>query len=303
MRINPSESAGALGPSGVTDSTPVTTVQPLPGEPLVVIQPSKAWSALNLGEIWAYRELLYFLAWRDVKVRYKQTALGVAWIVMQPLLTTLVFTVFLGALARVPSDGNVPYLLFVFAGLLPWTFFSSSVQGSGNSLVGSAHLITKVYFPRLIIPGAATAGRLVDFAVSVVVLVGLMLFYRVAPGWGALLLPGLVALLALLALGIGMWASAVNVKYRDVGAVLPVIIQLLMFASPVVYPSHLVPERWRWLYELNPLVGLLEGFRSALFDRPFNWRALSISAVFTLALLVYSAYTFRRMEKGFADVV
>ena len=275
----------------------------LPDEPLVVIEPSRAWGALNLRELWAYRELLYFLTWRDVKVRYKQTALGVAWVVMQPLLSTLIFTVFLGVLARVPTDG-VPYPLFVFAGLLPWTFFSAAVLNSGASLVGSAHLITKVYFPRPIIPAAATAGRLLDFAISFVILVVLLVIYGVRPPWSALLLlPVLVALLALLALGVGMWASAVNVKYRDVGVALPTLVQLWMFASPVIYPASLVPPRWRWAYALNPLVGIIEGFRSALFGLALDRTALLISAAFTLVLLVYSAYTFRRMEKSFADLV
>ena len=310
MSITTNNSAGTLEPA-VEDTQaapPANTTpqrqapRPLPDEPVATIGAGRPWWALNLGELWPYRELLYFLIWRDVKVRYKQTALGVAWVVMQPLLSTLVFTVFLGYLARVPSD-RVPYPLFAFAGLMPWTFFSSAVTGSGSSIVGSANLITKVYFPRMIIPAASVCGRLVDFFVAFVVLAGLLLYYGVAPTRQLLWLPALIALLTLLAVAVGMWISAVNVKYRDVGVALPVLVQFWMFASPVVYPAILVPKEWRWLYNLNPLVGILEGFRSALFGRPLDWAALSFSAGLTLALLVYASYTFRRMEKGFADVV
>ncbi|HEX6183011.1 MAG TPA: ABC transporter permease [Pyrinomonadaceae bacterium] len=310
MSITTNNSAGTLEPA-VEDTQaapPANTTpqrqapRPLPDEPVATIGAGRPWWALNLSELWPYRELLYFLIWRDVKVRYKQTALGVAWVVMQPLLSTLVFTIFLGYLARVPSD-LVPYPLFAFAGLMLWTFFSSAVTGSGSSIVGSANLITKVYFPRMLIPAASVCGRLVDFSVAFVVLAGLMLYYGIAPTWQLLWLPMLIALLTLLAVGVGMWASAVNVKYRDVGVALPVLVQFWMFASPVVYPAILVPREWRWLYNLNPLVGILEGFRSALFGRSLDWAALSFSAGLTLVLLVYSSYTFRRMEKGFADVV
>lgn len=266
------------------------------------MQASKSWNALHLRELWLYRELLYFMMWRDLKVRYKQTVLGVVWVIMQPLMMTLIFTLFLGQLARVPSDG-APYPLMVYAGFLPWTFFSSAVASSGNSLVGSSHLITKVYFPRMIIPGASVGARVVDFGVGFVILVVMMLFYGVGLTWNLLMLPVLVVLTTLLALGLGMWVSAINVKYRDVGIALPVLLQFWMFASPVVYPSTLVPPDWRWLYSLNPLVGIIDGFRSALFARPFDWPSLAVSAVFTLVLLVYAAYAFQRMEKNFADVV
>lgn len=274
----------------------------LSDEPLVVIEPTRSWVAIDLRDLWGYRELLYFLMWRDLKVRYKQSVLGITWVILQPLLTTLIFTVFLGKLARVPSD-NIPYPLFVYAALLPWTFFSSAITSSGNSLVGSANLITKVYFPRLIIPGAAIGARLVDFGVAFIILIGLMVYYSVTLTNAVLLLPVLVALITLLALGFGMWTSALNVKYRDVGVVLPVLIQLWMFASPVVYPSSIIPAKYQWLYNLNPMVGILDGFRAALFGRGINWSALGISTVFTLLLLVYSSYSFRRMEKDFADIV
>lgn len=270
--------------------------------PPVVLEPSRSWVSLNLRDLWVYRELLYFLTLRDVKVRYKQTILGVAWVVMQPLLTTIIFTVFLGMLVKVPSDG-IPYPLFAYTGLLPWAFFSGAVANSSNSLVGSAHLITKVYFPRMIIPGAAVGARLVDFAISAVILVGLMIYYGVGLTWSILMLPALVLLIMLLTLGLGMWTSALNVKYRDVGVALPVLIQLGMYVSPVLYPLSLVPERWRWLYALNPLVGILENFRAALLGKDFNWYALTVSVVVTLVVLVYASYDFRRMERGFADIV
>jgi lipopolysaccharide transport system permease protein len=274
---------------------------PVPEEPLVVIEPGNRWAALDLRDLWTYRELLYFLVWRDLKVRYKQAVFGLGWAIMQPLLLTLIFTVFLGRLARVPSD-DLPYALFVNAGLVPWTYFSNAVVGSGNSLVGSSHLITKVYFPRVIIPAAAVGARLVDSAVAFVILGGLMAYYAVAPTWNILLLPALVGLLTLLALGVGMWISALNVKYRDVGVVLPVLIQVWMFASPVVYPSGLVGD-WRWAYSLNPVAGIIEGFRASLFGRAFDWPSLAAAAAVTLALLVSSLYVFRRMEKSFADLV
>lgn len=274
----------------------------LPDKPLVTVEATSSWVALNLVDLWSYRELLYFLMWRDIKVRYKQTVFGVAWVVMQPLLMTIIFTVFLGRLARVPSD-NIPYALFAYAGLLPWTFFSSAVSTTGNSLVGNAHLITKVYFPRIIIPTATIGARLVDFGISFLIMFGLMIYYRVEPTWHLVMLLPLVVLITLLALGFGMWTSALNVKYRDIGMALPVLIQLWMFASPIVYPASLVPPDWRWAYALNPLVGIMEGFRSALFGLRFNWTALAISTVITLVLLVYSAYAFRRREKTFADIV
>jgi lipopolysaccharide transport system permease protein len=274
----------------------------LPDWPVVSIRPSRKWAALNLGDLWAYRELLYFLTWRDVKVRYKQTVLGAAWAIIQPLFTMLIFTLFFGRFAGVPSDG-VPYPLFAYAGLLPWIFFSNAVTNSGNSLVGSANLITKVYFPRMIIPGAAVAAGLVDFAIAFGILIVLMIYYRIAFTWSLLMLPALVLLTALLALGVGMWLSALNVKYRDIRYALPFAIQLWLFASPIIYPLTIVPARWKWLLHLNPLTGIIEGYRASLFNRDFDWMALGLSAVITLGLLAYAAYTFRRMEKSFADIV
>jgi len=271
-------------------------------EPLVIIQPGKPWAALNLSDLWASRELLYFLIWRDLKVRYKQTVFGVAWVIMQPLLMTLVFTIFLGKLARVPSN-NIPYPLLVLTGLLPWTFFSTAIIGSSNSLVGNAHLITKVYFPRMTVPLAIVGARVVDFVISFVIFGAMMIYYGVVVSWQIALLPIVILLITALALSIGMLTSALNVKYRDVGVAIPVLIQLWMFASPIVYPLELVPERWRSLYSLNPLAGIIMGFRAALLGNEIHWNALAVSAAVTLCLLIYSAYTFRRMEKTFADIV
>jgi lipopolysaccharide transport system permease protein len=272
------------------------------GEPVVVIEPTKSWVAIDLRDLWAYRELLYFLTWRDVKVRYKQTALGIVWVVLQPLLSTLIFTVFLGKLARVPSDG-IPYPLFVYAAMLPWTFLSSAITSCSTTLVGNANLITKIYFPRLLMPAAAVTARMVDLGIAFIILIGLMIYYGAAFTRTLLLLPLLVVLVVALALGFGIWVAGLNVKYRDVGVMLPVGLQLWMFASPVVYPSSLVPAKYQLLYHLNPLAGILDGFRSSLFAREINWQALAISTIFTFAVLIYSAYSFRRMEKSFADVV
>ena len=271
-------------------------------EPLVRIRPAASWVPLNFNQLWAYRELLYFLMWRDVKVRYKQTVLGAAWAIIQPLFTMLIFTLFFGKLAGVPSD-NVPYPVFVYAGLLIWTFFSNALANSGNSLVGNQNLLTKVFFPRIIIPGATVGAGLVDLAIGFLVLIGLMIYYSVPLTSGILLVPLIIVFVTLLALGVGMWVSALNVKYRDVRFALPFAIQLWMFLSPIIYPSTFVPAKWRWLLTLNPLTGLIDGFRASLFGQPFNWMALTISIALTLAILVYAAYVFRRMERSFADII
>lgn len=297
------ESAATTAPSARDEErTPRPPAFEPPREPLVVIAPSRRRVSLGLRDLWAYRELLFFLVWRDVKVRYKQTAFGVLWVVAQPLLTTLIFTLFLGVLVKVPSD-DAPYPLLVFSGLLPWTFFSGAVSTSGNSLVGNSHLITKVYFPRMIIPVAAVGARLVDFFVAFAVFAGLMLYYGQAPTWRLATLPLLVVLVTALALGVGMWASALNVRYRDVGVAVPVLIQLWMFASPVVYPLSLVPENWRTVYALNPAVGVISGFRAALLGGEFDLPALALSTAVTVVVLICAAYSFRRMEKYFADLV
>ncbi len=274
----------------------------IPSKPVIRIRPTKSWVSLDLRDLWAYRELLYFLTWRDVKVRYKQTVLGAAWAIVQPLFITLIFTVVFGRLVGLPSDG-LPYLLFAYSGLLVWTFFANAVSNSANSLVADSRLISKIYFPRMIIPGAAVGAMLVDLAVASLVLVGLMLFYGVELAWGILMLPVLVALTTLLALGMGMWLAALNVKYQDIRYALPFLIQLSIYVSPVIYPSSLLPERMQWIYTLNPLTGIIENLRAALFGLNFDWPALLVSVAITAGVLVYAAYTFRRMEQNFADIV
>ena len=274
----------------------------LPAEPLVVIQPSKRLSLLSFKDIWAYRELLFFLTWRDVKVRYKQTALGAAWAILQPLFMMIIFTIFFGRLAGVASAG-IPYPLFALAGLVPWTFFSNAITASGNSLVGSANLITKVYFPRLIVPAAAMLAGLVDFLLAFMMLVLLMFYYRVTLTAQILFLPVLVLLTALFSLGVGTWMSALNVKYRDVRFALPFLIQLWLFVSSVILPSTSIPQKWRWLLMLNPMSGIIEGYRSALFGLPFDWPALGTASVLTIVALIYAIYAFGRVERSFADII
>ena len=274
----------------------------LPAEPLVVIQPSKRLSLLSLKDIWAYRELLFFLTWRDVKVRYKQTALGAAWAILQPLFMMIIFTIFFGRLAGVALAG-IPYPLFALAGLVPWTFFSNAITASGNSLVGSANLITKVYFPRLIVPAAAMLAGLVDFLLAFMLLVLLMFYYRVTLTAQILFLPVLVILTALFSLGVGTWMSALNVKYRDVRFALPFLIQLWLFVSSVIVPSTSLPQKWRWLLMLNPMSGIIEGYRSALFGLPFDWPALGVASVLTIVTLVYAIFAFGRVERSFADII
>lgn len=274
----------------------------LPLSPLIKIRASKRWTTIDLRAVWDQRELLYFLVWRDLKVRYKQTILGVSWIVLQPLLMTLVFAVFLGKIARIPS-GSVPYVLFLYSGLLPWTFFTNAVSTSSHSLIASAQMITKVYFPRSMVPLAAVLVRLSDFIVASVMLVILMVYYGQPFTRAVLLLPFLVLHLTLLALSLGLLFASLNVKYRDIGTVMPVLLQLWLFASPVIYPASLVPPNWRWVYELNPLTGIINGFRAALLNLGFDWRSLLVSFLITLALLVYSMFVFKRMEDEFADVV
>ena len=277
--------------------------------PVTVIEPSRGWVAVRLDELWEHRELLYFFVWRDVKVRYKQTALGATWAVLQPLLTMLIFTIFFGQMAGIGSEG-VPYPIFSYAGLLPWIFFSHGLGQASNSLVGSANLLKKVYFPRLIVPVAAVLGGLVDFAVSFVVLIGMMFWYGVQPGWGVLLLPFLLLLSAASALGAGLFLSAVNVEFRDVRYVMPFFIQLLLFVTPVIYPASKVTAKLEemglpgWLYGLNPMAGVIQGFRWSLLGSGMNpGPLLAAGTAVTVLLLVGGLFYFRRMERTFADVV
>lgn len=274
----------------------------LPEKPLVTIEARRSWAPLNLSDLWACRELLYFLMWRDIKVRYKQTTLGAAWAVIQPLVTMIIFAYFFGKLARVPTEG-VPSPIFFYSAVLLWTFFSNGVTSGANSLIGNSNLITKVYFPRLIIPSAAVGAGLLDFAIASILLIGLLVYYGFSVTWTYLMLVPLILLTTLLALGVGIWFSALNVKYRDVRYALPFLIQIWFFVSPIIYPSSLVPEEWRWLPALNPLTGIIESFRASLFGRPLPWLALGYSSVFTLMMLVYSSYMFRRMERSFAELI
>ena len=257
---------------------------------------------LNLQELWHYRELLYFLTLRDIKVRYKQTLMGLAWVIIQPLMTMLIFTLVFNRFVRLDA-GPLPYPLFALSGLLLWLFFSSAVSNSTNSLISNANLITKVYFPRMFIPAAAVGAGLVDLAVAFVLLIVLVFYYGLSLTPSLLLLPLFVFLMTLLALGVSLFSAAVTVKYRDLRHALPFIIQLWMFASPVIYPAAIVPERWRWLLTVNPIAGIIEGFRAALTGQPFNWFQLSLATGITVTLLLFSIYVFRRFEDTFADVV
>jgi len=272
-------------------------------EPKIIIEPSSGWVPLKLGELLKYRELLFFLAWRDVKVRYTQAVLGVAWAVIQPLMAMAIFSLIFGRLAKLPSEG-IPYPVFCFVALLPWQLFSGSLERAGTSLVANAKLLTKVYFPRLIIPLSAVAATLVDFCISFLMLLGLMLYYCIIPTWAVLWLPLLVLFAVLTALGIGLWLSALNVQFRDVEHMIPFVIQVWMYASPVAYSADLIPPgRWRILYGLNPLAGVIQGFRWSLLGGKPPDELLIVSAVMVMVLLVTGLFYFRRMEKTFADVV
>lgn len=271
--------------------------------PVTIIQPSKGWVSLKLDELWHYRELLLFLAWRDISVRYKQTVLGAAWAIIQPFFTMLVFSLFFGKLGKIPSDG-VPYPIFTYAALLPWQYFATALAGSGDSLVGNANLLSKVYFPRLVIPIASVLPAIVDFIIAFVVLLGMMFFYGIMPTWHIVWLPLFLLLALVTSLGAGLWLSAMNVQYRDIRYAIPFLIQFWMFASPVAYPSSLVPDQWRLLYGLNPMAGVIEGFRWALLGtETAPGLMVVVSAGVAVVLLLSGAFYFRRMEKTFADVV
>lgn len=270
-----------------------------------VIGPSRSWVSLNLGEVWEYRELLYFLVWRDVKVRYKQTVLGAAWAILQPVFTMLVFSLFFGRLAGLGAriQGAIPYPVYTFAALVPWGFFAQGLTQSADSLVASANLIKKVYFPRLVVPLAGVLTGIVDFALAFVVLIVLMAHYRIVPSLAIVLLPAFLLLAMVTALGVGLWFSALNVMYRDVRYTLSFIVQFWLFATPVAYPSSLLNEPWRTVYGLNPMAGVVEGFRWALLATPPPGAIIWVSAAASLAILIGGAFFFRRMERSFADTV
>jgi lipopolysaccharide transport system permease protein len=272
-------------------------------KPVTIIRPSRGWVSLKLHELWEYRELLFFLAWRDISVRYKQTILGAAWAIIQPFFTMLVFSLFFGRLGQIPSDG-VPYPIFSYAALLPWQYFATALAGSADSLVGSANLLSKVYFPRLVIPMASVLPAVIDFAIAFVVLIGMMFFYGITPTWNIVWLPLFLLLALVTALGVGLWLSAMNVQYRDIRYTVPFITQFWLFASPVAYPSSMIPEQWRPLYGINPMAGVIEGFRWALLGtETAPGPLIGVSVLVSLVLLIGGAYYFRRMEKTFADVV
>jgi lipopolysaccharide transport system permease protein len=270
---------------------------------VIEIRPSQGWRSLGLRELWAYRDLLYFLIWRDVKVRYKQTAIGAAWAIIQPFFTMVVFSLFFGQLAKIPSEG-VPYPIFSYAGLLPWTFFATGLAQASNSLIGGANLVSKVYFPRLLIPISAAVTGVVDFALAFIVLIGMMLYYGIHPTLAILWIVPLFLLALVTALGVGLWLAALNVQYRDVRYVVPFLIQLWMYATPVIYPSSLLHGVWRTLIGLNPMSGVVDGFRWALLgvgEAPGEM--LGVSVITSLAILLTGALYFRRMERAFADVI
>ncbi len=277
-------------------------VAALPDAPLITIESEETGVQLALSDLRDYRELLYFLTWRDIKVRYKQTALGAAWAILQPLATMLLFTLVFNRLAGLDT-GRIPYPIFAYTGLLIWTFFSNAVTNSTSSLINNTNLITKVYFPRAFIPAAAVAAGLVDFAIAGLILVGLVVYYGITPGWQIVFLPSFVLLSVLLAFAVGMLISALTVKYRDLRHALPFMIQFWMFASPVIYPSSRVPGRWRHLIALNPLTGLIEGFRVSLFGGAFDCLSVACGVAITLLLLAGSFYIFRRIEDTFADLI
>jgi lipopolysaccharide transport system permease protein len=269
--------------------------------PITRIQASRGWAPLKVGELLEHRELIFLLAWRDITIRYKQTAFGATWAVLQPFLTMVAFSLFFGQLAKIPSDG-VPYPIFSYTALLPWNYFASSLSKSSNSLVGSTSLITKVYFPRLVLPSASILPPLLDFGVAFLVLIGMMAYFHIAPTAAVLLLPLLILACVMCALGTGLWLSALNVEYRDIAYVVPFLTQLWMVATPIAYPSSLIAQPWRTLYGLNPMVGVIEGFRWALLGTEPSGIMLVLSFVVSTLILVSGAFYYRRAERTFADI-
>ncbi len=270
--------------------------------PTIIIEPTRGWLSLKLRDVWQYRELLYFLTWRDVKVRYKQTVIGFLWAIIQPFLKMVVFSIIFGTLAKMDSEG-FPYPIFLYAGLLPWQFFASSVSRSGESIVGSASLITKVYFPRLIIPIASVGACLVDFAISFIILIVMMFYYNITPTVSTFMVLPLVLATIFTALGVGMFISALNVAYRDFRYVLPFLVQIWMFLTPVIYSTEIIPENWRWLILLNPMAGIVDAYRSAILGKPFEWGNLGISMAMAVVIFLCGLIYFRKTERYFADIV
>ena len=274
----------------------------LPDKPIVLNDAQASSTAFNLHDIWAYRELLYFLTWRDIKVKYKQTAMGAAWAIIQPLFMVIVFAVFFGLFMQVPTD-NMPHLVFFYCGLMPWIFFSTALGMCSNSLINNTNLITKIYFPRTIIPLSTIGAGLPDLLITVAILFSIMFYYGYAPTWHLLMLPVMLLLMMWLATGFGIWLAAMTVRFRDIRHALPFVIQLWFFTTPIVYPLSVVPQKWHWAMYLNPMTGIIEGVRSAIAGRNFNWTAIEISAGIALAIFMASIYAFRRLEKSFADLL
>jgi lipopolysaccharide transport system permease protein len=268
----------------------------------IIIEPRGTLAGFQFRELWQYRELLRFLVVRDIKVRYKQTMLGGLWAILQPFMNMVVFTIFFGHLAKIPSD-QLPYPIFVYTALLPWQFFSGGIGSSGNSLVANSHLISKVYFPRMIIPAASLGAGCLDFLIAFILLIVMMIYYGIAPGIGILLFPILMTLVAIAALGVGMILAALNVAYRDFRYVIPFLVQFWLFATPVIYPVSIVPEQWRWLINLNPMAGLITGIRSSLLNLPLSWPDIWISGSISMGLFVIGIFYFKKMERRFADII
>lgn len=270
----------------------------------VIIKPSKGWVPLNLKDLWAYRELVYFLTWRDIKVRYKQSVLGILWAVLKPFMSMVVYTIFFGNFAKIPSDG-IPYPIFVYTAILPWELFASALSVASRSMVSSGNMISKIYFPRIIVPLSSVMSSLVDFAIGFVILIGMMFYFHIVPTIAMLWLPLFILLALITALGVGFWFSALMVRYRDVGYLMPFITDLWKYASPVIYPASMVPEKLRLIYSINPMTGVVEGFRYALLgtQQSTSWLMVLISSVIALIILISGLYYFRRMEKQFADMI
>ncbi len=286
-----------LNRSALQSSSPVSQI------PIAVIRPARGWVGLNLRDLWEYRELLYFLTWRDIKVRYKQTVLGAAWAIIQPFSTMVIFSLFFGRLGKIPSDG-IPYPIFSYVALVPWTFFANGLSQSSTSLVASANLIKKVYFPRLVVPISSVISGAVDFVLAFVVLLGMMFYYGIVPTWNVFLLPLLFLLALITALGVGLWLTAMNVQFRDVRYAVPFLVQAWMFTTPIAYPSSLLDEPWRTLYGLNPMAGVVEGFRWALLGtETAPGPIILVSTFVAIGLLVSGLFYFQRMEETFADLV
>ncbi len=288
---------------GQTLVEPPKKLEDLPDLHETIIRPPRGWVSLELRDLWEYRELMFFFIWRDIKVRYKQTALGATWAIIQPFFTMVVFSIFFGWLARIPSDG-VPYPVFAYTALVPWTYFANALAQASNSLVEHERMITKVYFPRLLIPMAPVLAGLVDFVIAFGILIAIMLWYGLAPASAIWTVPLFVLMAATTALSVSLWLAALNVQYRDVRYVVPFLIQFWLFATPIAYPSSLIPEQWRPLYGLNPMAGVVEGFRWALLGQAEAPNALLLVSVLTVVVvLIGGMYYFRRMEETFADVV